>query len=107
MANIIRMAEVFSPINRLGFCAPPLWRLLRQKLSSSIVANLKRFELTFDIYLRAIYGRKERKIDFSVSATKLKFCSILDDIYSSTLPVVVSFWFFRSTSHSQMNKAYG
>ena len=29
--------------------------------------------ITFHIYLRAICGRKERKIDFSTSAVKFKF----------------------------------
>jgi len=44
--------------------------------------------ITFVIYLRAIYARKERKIDFSASAAKFKFCSIFGDICSKTLPVV-------------------
>ena len=35
----------------------------------------KKNYITFHIYLRAIYGRKERKIDSSTSAAKFKFYS--------------------------------
>ena len=36
--------------------------------------------ITFHIYLRAIYGSKERKIDFSTSAAKFKFYLVFGDI---------------------------
>ena len=38
--------------------------------------------ITFHIYLRAICGRKERKIDFSTSAAKFKFYLVFVDICS-------------------------
>ena len=38
--------------------------------------------VTFHICLRAICGRKERKIDFSTSAAKFKFYLIFGDICS-------------------------
>ena len=38
--------------------------------------------ITFHIYLRAICGQKERKIDFTGSAAKFKFYLIFGDICS-------------------------